>query len=153
MSVATGGVYEMTDDYVTADHPISTNVTEKKVEEVIKVKDTKKWYQTDNELSNRLLGFGKEISPYVGIVFLLLIVHYLSTMTYCKYCVVTYHNYFNIVFSVSPLCSYLLDIITICHSSLNKMWYIVGGFVIMKISGIFSRINVFSNYSKKPESA
>ena len=66
------------------------------------------------------------------------------------YCVVNFSSFYNVVLSVSPLCSYLLDIITICNGSLTKMWYIFGGFVIIKITEVFGRINVFSNYSKKP---
>jgi len=83
---------------------------------------------------------GNKLYPYVIIVISLLIFHYLSTLVYYKYCVITYYNFYNIVFSVSPLCSYSLDIITLCQNTFIKIWYIFGGFIIIKITELFGRI-------------
>lgn len=101
-------------------------------------------------IKNKLLDVAHQFAPYFGIATVLMIVHYLSVFFYKDYCVVNFSSFYNVVLSVSPLCSYLLDIITICNGSLTKMWYIFGGFVIIKITEVFGRINVFSNYSKKP---
>lgn len=100
---------------------------------------------------SKVIEHGQTIFPYVSIVFILLIVHIISVNLYKDYCVINYYNFYNVVFSVSPMCSYLLDIINICNGSLNKMGYIFGGFIIMKITNIFSKFNVFSSYSKKPD--
>jgi hypothetical protein len=93
-----------------------------------------------------------ESYPYIGVVFALLFIHYISVFLYKDYCVITYYNLYNFPLSVSPLCSYLLDVITICNGTINKMSYIFAGFIIFKITGIFSKFNVFSKYSKRPTS-
>lgn len=106
---------------------------------------------SQNRHSQRIFDFGKEVCPYIGFVMGLLIVHYFVVVMYCNYCVVTYYNLYNVVFSVSPMCSYLLDIINICNGSLTKMWYIVGGFIVIKLSTTFGKLNLFANYSRRPE--
>lgn len=98
-----------------------------------------------------ILEYGKQIYPCVAFILALCIVHYIVTLLYKDYCIITPYSFYNIVFSVSPMCSYLLDIINICNGSLTKLWYIFGGYIIIKLTTVFGKLNVFSNYSRRPE--
>ena len=87
---------------------------------------------------------------YISIVIALLLIHYITVYLYSSHCVINIYNYYNIIFSVSPMCSYLLQIITICTEFMNKIWYIIFGFLILNIGNLFNKFNVFSEYEKKP---
>jgi len=103
-----------------------------------------------NVIKYRFINCGKGSFPYLIMLLLLLFFHFTSVFIYSGYCVVNSYNFFNIAVSISPICSYLLDIITICHTTINKMWYIFGGFVIANITGLLNGFNVFSINSKEP---
>ena len=92
----------------------------------------------------------QSVATYVGIVFLLVLVHSISTHLYHQYCVISYSNFYNLIFFSSPFCSYSLEIIQICHSSLTKMCYIFGGYLVLHITNLFHEFNIFAKYFKKP---
>jgi len=104
-------------------------------------------------LGARIFGRTQNVAPYIGVIAMLLIVHYISVLLYKDYCVINFAGFYNIVLSVSPFCTYLLDIVTICNGSLNKVWYIFGSFVVMKITGVLNMFNIFSENQIKPNTS
>lgn len=85
------------------------------------------------------------------LIFLMLFgVHIVSTFCYNQYCTISFTNWSNLFMMMTPMCSYLLQIIVFCHNVITQLPFIIGGYIIVKMSSIFSIFSAFDQYKKKP---
>ena len=82
---------------------------------------------------------------YMSIMLLIVFIHYISVSLYYKNCIVTFYNMF---MPVSPVCHYLLEVINLCSSFLEKIVYFIGGYLILTITNVFGNIKDILTYEK-----